>query len=80
MKGKYVFVRTCGDILLKRMVWEVVGGVVVVVSDDGFRRLERGDKSFIPPGFRTADVFLFDPSIREGKFRRFDKLKPIRHF
>jgi hypothetical protein len=77
MRGKTVFVRACGDKLLKRIVWEVVGDVFQIVNEDGFKRLKSGDRSFIPPGFRAGNVFEFDPTVNAVKFKDWNLLTPV---
>ena len=61
MRGQVVVVKSFTGPLVRR-VWEVMNGVVFVVTDDRLAELEHGNGEVPFIGFPLADVYEMDAS------------------
>ena len=62
-RGDQVLVRTHGGYPRVRRIWEIVDGVCVVVEDQWFEALERGELSYAV-SFPLEDVFKYAPGMQ----------------
>jgi hypothetical protein len=64
MRGDVVLVRAYGGEALRRLVWEIIGDMVMVVNPDYYDRALQGD-DIRPIGFPVEDVFEFSLDLYE---------------
>jgi hypothetical protein len=62
-RGQAVVVRTFGDVPCLRRFWSLDGRIALVVEDEWYEALSRGDLTHAV-GVPVADVFHYDPSRR----------------
>ena len=63
MKGDKVIVRAYNNEAVACLVWDILGEIVLVVSEKNWSRLSCGEDGIVPVGFRQHDVYLFDEKL-----------------
>ena len=78
MRGSRVIVRTYSGKAALARVWDANSKVVLITTDDGFRKLSSGKGDVLPIGFPKVDVFRYNPRLVPTKRGRVDwaKLEP----
>ena len=66
MRGDTVVVRCLGEEQAVVRVWEDFGEVVAVLSDEDYRKRQRGERANHPVGFRRRDVFRWSDVTSPG--------------
>jgi hypothetical protein len=82
MRGTIVIARAFGDAPLVRRVWEVANGLVYLLTDAEFAKLEAGHDALPPIGFPAGDVFAYEVEALKQKgtvnWQRLNHWKPYK--
>ena len=76
MRGDRVLVRGFRDEARVCRVLGVSGDTVQLTDDEGFTSLERGEYTEKIVTFLLSDTFLYDQTVKNGSFPRWERLKP----